>query len=298
MAIDLRNLPAFFSSNADFQAWVAGIHAQLSAVGLVQTADTGQINPATVATPGAGSTMQGYEIWRLNDALQSTAPVFIKVEYGSGGLATTPGFNFTVGTGSNGAGTLTGQLGVRRNLFQSAGKSAGVTLPSYCTGDGSGVALLTSYDPGSTSSFSMLIDIERTRDGAGSGTADGIYTWMAAAISSGSNYLQMIPASGPVPGSVSPGGTQGYCSSPYTWISAGAAPNAVGPNVAIMPVICQCGKCFFARLMHLVPAPMISAGISFTASVFGGTHTLLGLTLYQYEIPSQIANDLLCFMWE
>jgi hypothetical protein len=299
MTVDLRNLPAFFNSNADFQAWVAGIHAQLAAVGLVQTSDTGQINPATVSTPGSASVMQGYEIWRLNDTLQSTLPVFIKVEYGSGPITlATPGFFFTVGTGSNGAGTLTGQVGQRRSIYQSTAKSAGVTLPSYCTGDGSGVALLTSYDPASTGLYSMLFDIERTRDGAGSATADGIYTWMAAAGSSGLNYLQMIPASGPVPNGASPGGTLGYCTSPYTWISVGAAPSAVGPNVAIMPIICQCGKCFFIRLMHLVPSTMISSGISFTASVFGGTHTLLGFTVYQYEQPSQTANDLLCLMWE
>ena len=299
MATDLRQLPAYFNSNTDFQNWVAGIHAQLAAVGLVQTSDTGQINPATVLAPVSTSAMQGYEIWRLSDTLQSTAPVFIKVEYGASAIgATSPGFFFTVGTSTNGAGTLTTQVGVRRQLYQNTAKSAGVTLASYCCGDGSGFAMVTSYDPGSTGSFSMLIDIERTRDGAGSATADAVYTWMAGAGSSGTNYLQMIPASGPVPNGASPGGTLGYCTSPYTWISVGAAPSAVGPNVAIMPLMCICGKCFFIRLMHLAPATMISTGITFTASVFGGTHTLLGFTLYQYEYPSQTANDLLCFMWE
>jgi len=299
MSFDLRSLPAYFNSNADFQAWVAGLHAQFAAVGLVNTTDTGQINPATVSQPGSAGVMQGYEIWRLNDTLQSTLPVFIKVEYGSSASFTNaPGFFVTVGTATNGAGTLTGQVGTRRQIYAAANKSAGVTLSSYITGDGSGFALMTNYDPGASTNFSMLFDIERTRDGTGSATADAIYTWMSVANASSTNYLQMIPPAGPVPAGTSPGGATGFCSSPYTWVSTGAAPSAVGPNVAIMPVICQCGKCFFIRLMHLVPVTMISGGITFTASVFGGTHTLLGIPCYQYQSPSQTANDLLCFMWE
>jgi hypothetical protein len=46
---------------------VQGIAAQIAAMGLVQTSDTGQINWVTVARP-ALNTIAGYEIWRFNDA--------------------------------------------------------------------------------------------------------------------------------------------------------------------------------------------------------------------------------------
>jgi hypothetical protein len=82
MAIDIRNLPAFLADDATFRAWGSGIAAQIAAMGLVQTSDTGQINWVTVARP-ALNTIAGYEIWRFNDALQATKPVFIRIDYGT-----------------------------------------------------------------------------------------------------------------------------------------------------------------------------------------------------------------------
>lgn len=98
------------SNDALFRSWGSMINAALSGIGLVQASDTGQINWTTVTWPGTVSTAAGYEIWRFNDSLQSTAPVFVKVEYGRW-----TGFTFsvyalwiTIGTGTNGAGTITG----------------------------------------------------------------------------------------------------------------------------------------------------------------------------------------------
>src|SRR5207245_2750765 len=100
-------LPAYFSNSADFQAWVTGIHNLLSGAGLVQTADTGQIAPASVALPGAINTAAGYEIWKTNDVGQSYAAQqwFFKIEYGTGNPVNTPSLWFTIGSASNGAGT-------------------------------------------------------------------------------------------------------------------------------------------------------------------------------------------------
>ena len=70
MTTDLRQLPAYLSNDADFRTWGQGICAQLTAIGLVKTSDTGQINWATAIkpNPGGASTTYGagyYEIWRL-----------------------------------------------------------------------------------------------------------------------------------------------------------------------------------------------------------------------------------------
>lgn len=102
------------TTNAQFQAWVNEvITALVTTCGLTQTTDTGQINPATVSTPGAINTSQGYVILRFNDTLQSTSPIFIKLEFGSAGAITTPQMWVTMGQGSNGSGTLTGTLSTR-----------------------------------------------------------------------------------------------------------------------------------------------------------------------------------------
>lgn len=95
------------SGDAGFRAWGSEFAVKLAAAGLVQTADTGQVNWVTVTRPGT-NTEGGYEIWRFNDSLQATAPIFIRIGYGTGGTATTPRMQFTVGTSSNGTGTIGG----------------------------------------------------------------------------------------------------------------------------------------------------------------------------------------------
>ena len=96
------------TSDAGFRAWGAEFHAQLLACGLTQTADTGQINWTTVTRPGAG-VMAGYEVWRFNDTLQSTVPVFLKFEFGTGlGSVTAPTVKLTLCGATNGAGSAVG----------------------------------------------------------------------------------------------------------------------------------------------------------------------------------------------
>lgn len=95
------------TTNAGFRAWAAMVHKALVEVGMVQTSDTGQINLETAETPAVNSTYAGYEIFRFDDALQATQPIFIKVEYGRGAAEGRPALRITYGRGSNGSGTLT-----------------------------------------------------------------------------------------------------------------------------------------------------------------------------------------------
>jgi hypothetical protein len=131
------NTPLNHSTDAGFRAWGSEMSAKLAAIGLVQTSDTGQINWATV-TRSAANVAAGYEIWRFNDSLQSTSPIFIKLEYGTNGAADRPNVWITVATGSNGAGTLTGQSSTRTACVANAAISSTVTnYQSYaCAVDG------------------------------------------------------------------------------------------------------------------------------------------------------------------
>jgi hypothetical protein len=107
MATTATTANATNATAAEFRAWAQFVHDVFANGSWVQTADTGQINLTTVGAPGAANTKMGYEVWRMDDSLQSTSPVFLKLAYGSGSVgATAPAIWFTVGSGTDGAGNL------------------------------------------------------------------------------------------------------------------------------------------------------------------------------------------------
>src|SRR4051812_31701754 len=103
------------ADDAQFRDCVQKIRDGITGLGWVRTADTGQIDPTTVVKP-ALTTVAGYDIFRLDDALQATAPFFLKIEYGIGSNTNNFAWWITIGTASNGAGTLTGNVSARTFL--------------------------------------------------------------------------------------------------------------------------------------------------------------------------------------
>lgn len=122
MTTSLVNAAIQQTDDATFRAWVKQVIDQLVAVGLVKTADTGQIDTATVLRPTAGNTSAGYAIFAFptTDTLQATRPVVFKLEFGSFGTVSLPSMWLTVGAGSDGAGAITGishaRVQIGRNL--------------------------------------------------------------------------------------------------------------------------------------------------------------------------------------
>lgn len=121
--------PIDHTSNAGFDAWATEMFNNLAAVNagiFAQTADTGQLaTPVVAARPGT-NTAAGYWIFKLNDSVSST-PLYFKIEPGTGSAATTPQFWLTVGTGTNGAGTLTGSVNTRSVVGAGTGPVSTVT---------------------------------------------------------------------------------------------------------------------------------------------------------------------------
>lgn len=117
---------------ATFAAWGRLVGQQLVAAGLVKTADTGQIDWDTVATmPGIG-VIAGFEIYRFNDALQATKPIFIRVRYGtSSGSASTPALHVSVWGASNGAGTMSQPFIGEKQVSISQGPGGGGSPVTY-----------------------------------------------------------------------------------------------------------------------------------------------------------------------
>jgi hypothetical protein len=159
---------------------------KLAAIGLVKTADTGQINWATVSfNPTTGNQVAGYEIWRFNDALQSSFPIFFKLEYGTSTVGSSASWadcdqiTVTVGTGSNGSGDITDIFSARQ-CFSGSYFSSNDTndtgqrtsylchLPGYL---GLGYKTLS----GNNASSGLVIG--RMPDANGAPTANGAYVY-------------------------------------------------------------------------------------------------------------------------
>lgn len=178
------NVIGRFTSNADFQTWGSFISDAIGNTGLVQTADTGQIDWSTAAMPSAVSQAVGYEIWRFDDALQSSAPVYLKLEYGSAAAsANAPGLRWTLATGTAGNGSVTGfpsmdQTALGGNTFtilQYGGVFANNTLYGHISGDTNRLAIsLGTASAGNLQNPHAIIGWERTVDANGNPTGQGV----------------------------------------------------------------------------------------------------------------------------
>lgn len=169
--------------SANFQAWVNEIYnALVTNCGLTQTADTGQMAvPCTTALTGA-NTASGYYVFRFNDTLQATSPVFIKLECGQGSVTTgvgSPLILITVGSSTNGAGTITGLISARSACTASnTGITGGGTtncISRYCynaTQGYLGVQFKLISSPNSWGGFHIYRSVDNT--GAPTATAVNI----------------------------------------------------------------------------------------------------------------------------
>lgn len=128
--------PIDHTTNAGYNAWVSELITLLfTTLGLTQTADTGQTNGTGLTVP-ATNTMNAYVVGRFNDTAQSTTPIFFRLDFGTGGGANYPQIRLTVGTGSNGSGTITGQatltgMGITNNVAAASPTNPYITRACY-----------------------------------------------------------------------------------------------------------------------------------------------------------------------
>lgn len=154
------------TSDAAFRTW--GAEIGINMVGLVQTADTGQINWVTVTRPGV-NTAAGYEIWRFADST-----LFLKIEYGTGSGAAVPQMWITVGSGSNGSGTLTGQLSTRNIYTLQAGLASTITAyTSRLCAVANSFSISWKETAGAATTNGGFLVIGKTVDGSGGAITTG-----------------------------------------------------------------------------------------------------------------------------
>ena len=204
------------ATDADFRNWGSMFSSALAAVGMVQTSDTGQINWSTATRAASGGTA-GYEIWRMDDAMQSVFPVFIKFEYGSMSSNSIPGMRITVGSGSNGSGSITGAFVGRFEATANGSLvTSGVSRPTLVSHtDGLfGFELASGAIDFSGASPVATMFISRTVDEAGIATGDGLLvvrgvsnSTVITAVAPGGVTSSPGPHIALVPSSITSGGT-------------------------------------------------------------------------------------------
>lgn len=220
-AVNLQSSPA-----AAIQSWAGAIRSTFIAGGWVQTADTGQTNATALAAATAANQSMGYEIWKMGDSLQASAPVFVKIEYGSGGNGT---FNssiwLTIGKGSDGAGNITGVLLPRTQLGAkfNSGAASTSSVPFGCATTSS-----IGFFVGGVGRMAFFI--ERTKNSSGADTGDGLCVYGDGDTIGGDLiarvYLyQQLPMTGTIPSSSTVIGA--FTPSGLTW--------AQGNNVGCCP---------------------------------------------------------------
>lgn len=162
-------------SNADttlFRAWGSAVSTALGQM-LTRVTQTGEINWATVNAPASANTFQGFEVYRLNDSLQATAPLFFKFEYGSTSTsATIPAIRLTIGKGADGAGTITNVLQSAVNVF--AGNAAAAVASNCYISNGDGSGFVFSLQPDLSTIAGGICCVERSRNSAGQPTANAL----------------------------------------------------------------------------------------------------------------------------
>jgi len=182
---------AYLSNTTDerFRLWGKAVSDGLTAVGLVRKADTGQINWTSVTAPSTTNQRRGYEIWEVQDVFAATFPMYLKIEYGSGASTWRPQIWVSVGTGSNGSGTLTipaawGTIpeielatGGATEYFSSNGTSSNL-YDIYVSGSGSNLAVAVfNYGSGVNRNRPLFFAFDRERDIDGQPEGNYVTIW-------------------------------------------------------------------------------------------------------------------------
>lgn len=270
MTTSTYSSPIEQSSDATFRTWITALSTELDLY-LPKTADTGQITLASATRP-AVNTAAGYEIRRFNDTLQATAPIYIKIEYGSGASTDRPAVWITVGKGSNGSGTITSIFFARKLI---SGSDTGVLVstvisyPSFfCAVDGAfSMALKIGAYNSSICSTVGTLQIQRTVDTTGAPTTEGCVIHSTSA----SGGITAICTNFST--NLTLGGSNAFAMVPYgmTATLVGAGPQVMN-HVAALPAIRACAfsvTCLSSEIADLA---------SFSATPVGTTaHTYLSL---------------------
>jgi hypothetical protein len=157
--------------------------------GWVVTADAGQTLPSALVAPTAINQPRGYRIYKMNDALQATFPIVMRVDYASSSNAPNAfGVYLTFGTGSNGSGTITGVALANLQVAQPQ-TTASFPMNNYASAAPNRFCFGCGVNNSSFTYF-FVLTLERSKDASGNDSGDGLILVYGPA-GSGNNYNQL-----------------------------------------------------------------------------------------------------------
>lgn len=242
------------TTDALFRQNVATFKAAMDAIGIVRVPLASNIDETTVTNATAANQIKGGELYRFNDALQATAPVYIRVDYGGGDAAAQACLWVTVGTAYDAvSGEITGFY--RSAKWRITGDNNSPPALPDCRFSGGPNRLTFSLVGNHTGSQGYYghqwLTVERLKDATGADTANGI-VWLGGRGYTGDQRIFWLPFSGDVlpnacenniPGVISTNGTQTFGG------NTGVFPIYPMAGVALNPPIgyLACQRTDFAR---------------------------------------------------
>jgi hypothetical protein len=221
----------------------------------------------TTPSTRPGANLYVYEIWCPADALQTgSTAYYLKMEYGGANSSYT---RHSVGTGTNGAGTLTGFF-TATQFGSNSGSASTVPYDCYFSGDTGrfGYAMFRGISNNSQASFFFYV--ERTTNIDGTYNGEGVTIWSG----SGSNWNQCTLVFGVGAAAaytravgLTDGGTSGALSS-----TSGAFNNTI-PIVLANSKYGKWGN--FCTVVGWVHSADVAEGCLITATVYGVSHVYM-----------------------
>lgn len=303
MATHSATINAQNDTDAHFREWASKISGQLAAMGLVKQTVTGEINLTTVTRPnpsGGAEEVKGFQIWKLDDSLQATYPVVIKIEYGGRHFSdpwasyNCPCIAITVGAAHT-TSTITTQTTARKITAMYPNAAADFR----CSGSNARFCM---------SMNGLVLGIERLKDGDGADTGAGVavmgkgafvldgstyygedFLWSMVMLSSGvnptvqTNWGMMLP----------PTGTGMLGTTVHVWPPHGYTP---GQTHALMNFVCYyngVGGGYYGDA-----PPNLTAAMAYTTTRYGAEHTYWALGAHNYCTVNRRAESYLAMRYE
>lgn len=258
-------LVADATTDARFQAFCTFVNDLLITTGgWAKVTCTGEADPATIAHPTVANTKQGFRVYQMQDGLQSTRAVYMRVDFGSGSAAAIPGIWLTIGTGvTTSTGIITGP---------------GLAVKQY-SGNTSSTGAVTCWASADTNRFVMLmfaqstnvgwfaVGVERTKDSNGQDTTDGVIVIGNGSTTGGgamdqSQIADLVNVS-------QPPADGGVC-----YVLAGQNPSTFSSNIGVSLVIPFKGNAQQPGMnFAIVRSSDFSTGAQFNLTVYGQVRT-------------------------
>lgn len=193
------------NSDAEIRAWATFVEDLLVTTGgWVHVTCTGETAPSALVAPNATNQKKGFRVYRMDDALQSTRPVFMRLDFGSAGGNAIVGMWVTIGSSVDTAtGTINGSVYYTSGATTQIGaNTSSATLTNhYGSADKNRVSLAMGVATSNIGHF--LFTLERSKDANGNDTTDGLYMAQTQGADGGATrrwqYINLTGAGGQPP---------------------------------------------------------------------------------------------------